>query len=110
MLRQHAVPQHVEEHALRAIGRDVAEALVIVLAVLAAEVPEVIEEVAGKQADADAQLQYEDLRLQCPVGVGGRQRGEEHLGSVPGGGPSLLMTKGTGEASEMNALLPRCRR
>src|SRR5207253_10505893 len=69
-----------------------------------------IQEIPRKQTDADAQLQHEDLRFQQPGFLGLHQRSKEHLGRVLGQVPSLLMTNGTGEASEINALLPRSRR
>ena len=77
---------------------------------LVAEVAEIVEEIAGEQADADAQLQHEDVVFQRCRFLRFDQVGEEDLGGVRDRVPSLLMTNGTGEASLMNALLPRSRR
>jgi hypothetical protein len=63
MVLKDAVAAHVAEHLLGAIGGDVTEAVVIVGAVLGAQLTEGIQEVAGEQAHADAQLQNEQLPL-----------------------------------------------
>ena len=76
------MPQHVHEHARRAVGGDVAEPVVIVLLVLVADVAEIVEEVAGEQAHADAQLQHEDLVFQRSRFLRFDQVGEEDLGGI----------------------------
>ncbi len=82
MLGQHAVPARVEQHARRAVRGDVAEAVVIIVLVLRAEVPERVEEIAGKQADADAQFQHEQFVFQRAHFLGVLKAGEEDLGGI----------------------------
>jgi hypothetical protein len=55
------------QHPLRAVGGDVAEAVVVVFLVGAAQRLEVVEEIAREQADADAQLQDEDIVFELAV-------------------------------------------
>ena len=78
------MPQDIVQHALRAIGGDVAESVVVVLLVRPAQVAQVVEKVAGEQADADAQLQHEDLVFELSVLIGSEQAGEEDIGRVTG--------------------------
>jgi hypothetical protein len=65
-----AVAGDVGEHALGAVGGDVGQPVVVILAARGAEIPERIQEVAGEQADADAQLQNEEVGFERARGVG----------------------------------------
>src|SRR5205807_10229218 len=69
---QDVVAADIQEHAFGMVGGDVAEALVVVLVVAFAQVAETVEEVAGEQADADAQLQDENVVFQR-TGLGDRK-------------------------------------
>ena len=93
-MRQDAVPADVEQHALRAVGGDIAEPVVEVFVVLLAQIAEGIEEIAGKQADADAQLQDEEFVFQRPLFLGIEQAGEENLGGVAGQRAVVVDDKG----------------
>ena len=53
VIGENTVAADIEQHALGAVSRDVAEAVVIILLVFGAEIAEVVEEVASEQADAD---------------------------------------------------------
>jgi hypothetical protein len=54
MLIQHAVPQHVAQHAFGAIGRDIGEPVIIILLVPSAQVADAVEKIACKEANAHA--------------------------------------------------------
>jgi hypothetical protein len=58
------MPDHVGQYALGSVGGDVGEPVVEVLFVLVAKLLKMIEEETGEQADADAELQDMNVRLQ----------------------------------------------
>ena len=77
MIGENAVPQEVGQHALRAIGRDVGEALVVVLLELATMLLNVIEKEARKEPDADAEFEHMKLLRQRADFLGFEQRGDK---------------------------------
>ena len=81
MGRKNAMAKHVEQHAFGTIGRDVTEAVVVVLAVLLAEFAEMIEEEAGEQPD-DAEFQNEQLLFERLSLLGLLEAHEEHFRGV----------------------------
>src|SRR5262249_7371710 len=83
-------------HSVGAVRGAVGEAVVVVLPVPVAEVAEGVEEVAGEQAHADAQLQHEQVGAQQAVLLGGLQGGEEDLGGGVGEGAVVVDDEGDG--------------
>jgi hypothetical protein len=69
---------------LGVITGNVIESLVEVLLMGLAESSEDVDEEAGKEADADAQLQDEDVRLKTARTFGSDQAGEENLRGAGG--------------------------
>ena len=94
MVGEDAVAANVQQHALGAVGGDVAEAVVVIFVVLRHRGRGSVEEVAGEQADADAQFQHENLVFQRPVLFGGLQGGEEDLGGVAREGAVVVDDEG----------------
>jgi hypothetical protein len=84
VVEEDAAASGVAEHARGAVGRHVAEPLVVVLAGPVAQVAEAVEEVAGEEARADAQLQDEDVPFEGSGLVGREEAGEEDLGGADG--------------------------
>lgn len=78
------VASGILEHARRAVGGDVGETVVVVCANLVAQLAQTVEEEAGEQADADAQLQDEDVAGEEASAVGFEEAGEEDFGGGEG--------------------------
>ena len=82
MIGEHAMTQHIDQHALGSIGSNIAKAMVVGLLVLEAKLLEVVEKEACEQADAEAKFEDEDVVFQRAVFVRFDQRRVEHLGRI----------------------------
>src|SRR5687767_2295752 len=74
----------VVQHALGAVGRDITEPLVIVPAMLPAQLAESIEEITGEETYSDSEFEREDSLFEPSVSLGGLQAREEYLRRLRG--------------------------
>ena len=82
MMGENAVANDVHQHPFGAIGGDVGEPIVEVLAMFVAEFLEAIEEKPREQADADAKFEHINVGFEIAGLLGFDEAREENLGGV----------------------------